>query len=120
MTDADVYEIVPAEPYASDDLDYNDKSSRSTKEQNDKSARPAIGSEKIELSGYKTIYIGFPIWWGEEPRIMDTFVESYDFSGEDDNTSDYISEALMKSVVRSSLIAIENPDDTMPENEECK
>ena len=81
VTDADIYEIVPAEPYTSDDLNWNDKSSRTTKEQNDKSARPAIGSETIDLTGYTTIYIGFPIWWGEEPRIMDTFVESYDFTG---------------------------------------
>lgn len=81
IENADLYEIVPAEPYSSDDLNYNDSSSRSTKEQNDKSVRPAIGSEAIDLSGYTTIYIGFPIWWGEEPRIMDTFVESYDFTG---------------------------------------
>ncbi len=81
ITDADIYEIVPAEPYSDADLNWNDRNSRSTKEQNDKSARPAIGSETIDLTGYTTIYIGFPIWWGEEPRIMDTFVESYDFTG---------------------------------------
>ena len=81
ITDADIYEIVPDEPYTSDDLNWNDKNSRSTKEQNDKSARPAIGSKTLDLKGYTTIYIGFPIWWGEEPRIMDTFVESYDFTG---------------------------------------
>ena len=81
MTGGDLYEIVPAEPYTDADLNWNDRSSRSTKEQNDKSARPAIGSETLDLTGYKTIFIGFPIWWGEEPRIMDTFVESYDFSG---------------------------------------
>lgn len=81
ITDADIYEIVPAEPYTDADLNWNDRSSRSTKEQNDKSARPVIGSETIDLSGYTTIYIGFPIWWGEEPRIMDTFVESYDLTG---------------------------------------
>ena len=77
----DLYEIVPAEPYSDADLDWNDKNSRSTKEQNDKSARPGIASETLDLSGYATIYVGFPIWWGEEPRILDTFVESYDFSG---------------------------------------
>ena len=81
ITGADLYEIIPAEPYSSADLNYNDSSSRSTKEQNDRRARPAIGSEAIDLSGYTTIYLGFPIWWGEEPRILDTFVESYDFSG---------------------------------------
>ena len=79
MENADFYEITAAEPYTSDDLDYNDSKSRTTKEQNDSKARPEISSETLNLSGYKTIYIGYPIWWGEEPRIMDTFVESYDF-----------------------------------------
>ena len=81
VADADTYEITAAQPYTSDDLNYNDNNSRSTKEQNDKSVRPEIGSNKIKLDGYDTVYIGFPIWWGEEPRIMDTFVESYDFTG---------------------------------------
>ena len=81
ITDADFYEIIPAEPYSDADLNWNDNSSRTTKEQNDDSARPAIGSEKISLEGYKTIYIGYPIWWAIEPRIMDTFVESYNFDG---------------------------------------
>lgn len=81
VTDADTYEILAAEPYTADDLNWNDKNSRTTLEQNDKSVRPEIGSDKISLDGYSTIYIGYPIWWGEEPRIMDTFVESYDFSG---------------------------------------
>ena len=79
IEDADLYEIVPAEPYSDADLNWNDRNSRSTKEQNDTSARPAIASEPIDLSGYERIYIGYPIWWGEEPRILDTFVESYDF-----------------------------------------
>ena len=57
------------------------ENSRSTKEQNDPSARPEIGSDTVSLDGYSTIYIGYPIWWGEEPRIMDTFVESYSFDG---------------------------------------
>ena len=77
----DLYEIVPAEPYSDADLNWNDRESRSTREQNDKSARPGIASETLDLSGYATVYVGYPIWWGEEPRIMDTFVESYDFSG---------------------------------------
>ena len=81
FTGADTYEITAAQPYTSDDLNYNDSDSRTTKEQNDKSVRPEISSEKLDLAGYSTIYIGYPIWWGEEPRIMDTFVESYDFSG---------------------------------------
>lgn len=81
VTGGDLYEILAAEPYTDDDLNYNDRSSRSTSEQNDKNARPEIGSEDISLEGYTTIYLGFPIWWGEEPRILDTFVEKYSFEG---------------------------------------
>lgn len=81
VTNADTYEILAAQTYTEADLNWNDKNSRTTKEQNDKSVRPEIGSDKVNLDGYSTIFIGYPIWWGEEPRIMDTFVESYDFSG---------------------------------------
>ena len=81
VTGGDLYEILATEPYTADDLNYNDHGSRSTVEQNDKSARPEIGSEDISLDGYTTVYLGFPIWWGEEPRIMDTFVEKYSFEG---------------------------------------
>ena len=81
ITGADLYEIIPKEPYSDADLDWHDRDSRTTIEQNDDSVRPAIGSETISVDGYKTIYIGYPIWWGEEPRIMDTFVESYSFDG---------------------------------------
>lgn len=79
VTGGELYEIIPEKEYTSDDLNWNDKSSRSTIEQNNSSARPEIKGEKISLDGFSTIYIGYPIWWGEEPRIMDTFVESYDF-----------------------------------------
>lgn len=81
VTGGELYEILAAKPYSAADLNYNDRSSRSTKEQNDKSVRPEIGSENISLEGYKTIYLGFPIWWGEEPRILDTFAEKYSFEG---------------------------------------
>ncbi len=81
VTGGDLYEIVPAEPYSDADLNWNDSESRSTKEQNDKNVRPEIGSEEISLAGYTTVYLGFPIWWGEEPRILDTFVEKYSFDG---------------------------------------
>ncbi len=81
ITGADLYEILAKEPYSDDDLNWHDSDSRSTKEQNDSTVRPEIGSEPLSLEGYTTIYVGYPIWWGEEPRILDTFVESYDFSG---------------------------------------
>jgi len=81
VTGGDLYEILAADPYTDDDLNYSNRSSRCTKEQNDKSVRPQIGSEELSLEGYTTIYLGFPIWWGEEPRILDTFVEKYNFEG---------------------------------------
>ena len=81
ITGGDLYEIVPAEPYSDADLNWNDRNSRSTKEQNDKNVRPEIGSAEISMEGYTTVYLGFPIWWGEEPRILDTFVEKYNFEG---------------------------------------
>ncbi len=81
ITDADMYEILAKETYTEEDLNWHDRNSRTTIEQNDPSSRPEIGSADVTLKGYTTIYIGYPIWWGEEPRIMDTFVEKYDFSG---------------------------------------
>ena len=79
VTGGDLYEIIPEEPYTDTDLDYNDSKSRATREQNDESVRPQIDGKDISLDSYTTIYIGYPIWWGQEPRIMDTFVENHDF-----------------------------------------
>ncbi len=80
-SDADLYEIVPEEPYTDDDLNYSDRNTRATAEQDDKNVRPAISGSVENMEQYKIVFLAFPIWWGEEPRIMDTFVESYDFSG---------------------------------------
>lgn len=80
VTNADLYEIISAEPYSSDDLDWHDSNSRTSIEMNDSDARPVIASDTISLDSYSTVYIGYPIWWGDAPRIMSTFVESYDFS----------------------------------------
>lgn len=76
---ADIYEILPTEPYSDADRDWHDSESRTSKEQNDPESRPEIASDTIDISGYSKIYIGYPIWWGEAPRIMNTFVEAYDF-----------------------------------------
>ena len=78
---ADLYEIRPAQPYSPGDLDWMDKKSRSTLEMNDPACRPAIDGQVKGMEQYDTILIGFPIWWYVEPRIVDTFLESYDFSG---------------------------------------
>lgn len=79
--DVELYEIVPQQPYTSADLDYGDKSSRSTKEMDDPSSRPEINGSVENMADYDIVFIGYPIWWGEAPRIVSTFMESYDFSG---------------------------------------
>ena len=81
ITGADIYEIKAAQEYTDEDLDWNDSDSRTTYEQNDPDARPEIGSEDISLKDYNTIYLGYPIWHGQAPRIMNTFVEKYSFEG---------------------------------------
>ena len=78
---ADFYEIVPKEIYTSADLDWMNKKSRSSIEMNDPSARPEINGKVADMASYDTVIVGFPIWWGVAPRIIDTFLESYDFSG---------------------------------------
>ena len=78
---ADLYEIVPEEPYTDADLNYNDNKSRTSIEMNDSAARPAILGSVENMEQYSIVFIGYPIWWGQAPRIMNTFVESYDFSG---------------------------------------
>ncbi|MFR1517699.1 MAG: flavodoxin [Clostridia bacterium] len=77
----DLYEIVPQEAYSDADLDYNDRNSRSTKEMNNEASRPAINGSVSDMENYDIVFIGYPIWWGKAPRIICTFMESYDFSG---------------------------------------
>lgn len=81
VLDADLYEIVPETPYTLEDLDYSDPSSRSQVEQNDPSARPAISGEVGKMEDCGILFLGYPIWNGQAPRIISTFLESYDFSG---------------------------------------
>ncbi len=78
---ADLFEIEPAQRYTGADLDWQDKGSRTTIEMNDESCRPAITGEVDGMDAYDTVFVGFPIWWYVEPRIVDTFLEGYDFSG---------------------------------------
>ena len=79
--DADLYEIKPAVPYTRADLDWNDKQARSTIEMHDKSFRPSLADKDANIQEYDVVYIGFPIWWYVAPTIINTFLESYDFSG---------------------------------------
>lgn len=80
LSGSDLAEIVPAQPYTAEDLNYNDRTTRATVEQNTPDARPEIANE-ISLEGYTTVYLGYPIWWGQAPRILSSFVESHDFTG---------------------------------------
>lgn len=78
---ADIYEIKPAVPYTSKDLNWQDKHSRSTVEMNDPSSRPELEDQNADLAVYNRIFLGFPIWWYTAPRIIQTFLESYNFIG---------------------------------------
>ena len=79
--DADLYEIQPEVPYTKADLNWTDKNSRSSAEMNDPSSRPAIMGNDAGIENYDTVFMGFPIWWYVAPTIINTFLESYDFSG---------------------------------------
>ncbi len=77
---ADLFEIVPEQLYTSEDLNWQNDQSRTSVEMGDKTSRPAIASKIDDISQYKIVFVGSPIWWGREPSIMDTFIESYDFA----------------------------------------
>lgn len=81
LISADVYEIKPATPYTGKDLNWNDSKSRSSVEMADINSRPALADTSAQISEYDTIFLGFPIWWYVAPHIVNTFLESYDFSG---------------------------------------
>ena len=82
-TGGELFEIAPALPYSRADLDWTDKNSRSSVEMNDEGCRPAMKSAPPDPSGFDRIFIGFPIWWYVEPRIVDTFLESVDLEGKE-------------------------------------
>ena len=81
ILDADLYEIVPEEPYTPEDLDYSNSDCRANQEQNDPTARPAISGSVEDLEDYEVVFLGYPIWWGDAPKILSTFLETYDFDG---------------------------------------
>ena len=80
-TGGEVYAITPAKPYTDADLDWRDKQSRSSVEMNDPKARPALGGERLDVSEYDVVFIGYPIWWNQAPRLINTFIESHDLKG---------------------------------------
>ena len=80
-TDAVIYEIKPAVPYTDADLNWRDSNSRSSVEMNDKTSRPEMAADNFSVKEYDTVYLGFPIWWGTAPHIVETFLEKHDFTG---------------------------------------
>lgn len=81
ITGADLFEIKPSIPYTDTDLDWRDSQSRSSVEMKDPDSRPEIAEKLSDMGEYDTVFLGFPIWWYVAPTIIDTFLESYDFSG---------------------------------------
>ena len=81
VVNGDLFEIIPKEPYTYEDLDWTNKKSRSSMEMSDKSSRPAVATEVVNISQYDVIYLGFPIWWYIAPTIINTFLEEYDLTG---------------------------------------
>ena len=80
-TGADLYEIAPQVPYTAADLDWHDKNSRTSVEMADKACRPALADGDAKIAEYDRVFVGFPIWWYEAPRIVQSFLEAYDFAG---------------------------------------
>lgn len=81
VTGGDLYAIVPERPYSDADLDWQNEKSRSSLEMHDATARPAIGALPADMADYDVVFIGYPIWWDEAPRVINTFIESCDLSG---------------------------------------
>lgn len=78
---ADLFEIRPEVPYTAADLDWTNKNSRSTLEMQDENCRPALTADALDMAKYDVVFVGFPLWWGREPSVVDTFLTSYDFKG---------------------------------------
>ena len=78
---AELFEILPEIPYTAEDLDWRNKQSRSTVEMQDSGCRPPVVGKVENMAQYDVVFIGFPIWWGREPSVVDTFLDAYDFAG---------------------------------------
>ena len=81
VAQADLFEIEACQPYTAADVDWTNKNSRSTIEMQDLNCRPAVCKKVENMDAYDTVYIGFPVWWGREPSIVDTFIDENDLSG---------------------------------------
>ncbi|MDM8209621.1 flavodoxin [Mediterraneibacter glycyrrhizinilyticus] len=119
--EADIYEIRPAVPYTSADLNWMDKNSRSTIESKDRSSRPELADKDADIAAYDRVFVGFPIWWYTAPAIIKTFLESYDFSGKTivlfatsggsglGNTAKDLEQSCLGAVIREGKLLNGNP-----------
>lgn len=117
LSSSDIYKIEPAEPYTSDDLNYNNSDCRANVGQNDPDARPEIAGYLPDLSEYDRVYLGFPIWWGTNPKIINTFIASCNLAGKEvfpfctsggsgvEKAADFIKNACPKSDVKDGIRA---------------
>ena len=90
VTGGKLFEIRPETAYTAADLNWSDRNSRSTVEMKDETSRPAIASRVADMAQYDTVFIGFPIWWYQAPRIIETFLESYDFRRQNGRSLRYV------------------------------
>ncbi len=81
VTGGALYAITPAKPYTSADLDWHDRQSRSSVEMNDPKSRPALAGKKTDMADYDIVFIGYPIWWNQAPRVINTFIENHNLKG---------------------------------------
>ncbi len=122
----DLYEITPKVPYSKEDLNWMDKNSRSSREMNDKSSRPEIIKDNLDLKSYDVILLGFPIWWYIAPTIINTFLENYDFKGKTiilfatsggsnfGKTIEYLKTSVTDdTIIKEGKILNGNPSDSM-------
>lgn len=81
VTGGELFAVTPQQAYTAADLDWHDKQSRSSVEMNDEKARPALKTKKADMAAYDVVFIGYPIWWDQAPRVINTFIESHDLKG---------------------------------------
>ena len=109
-TGAALYEIKPTIPYTSADLDWRNKTSRSSVEMRDKHSRPALADTSAPVADYDVIFLGFPVWWYVAPTILNTFLEAYDFTGKPSSCSPLPAAAVWASRPWSCVRAHPEPE----------
>ena len=128
VANADLFEILPKQPYTRADLNWMDKKSRSSLEMADKNSRPEIAGKNLDLSKYEVIFLGFPIWWYVAPTIINTFLESYNFANKTivlfatsggsgfGNTVKFLQPSAPKATIKEGKLLNGNPSEATLSN----